>query len=366
MGVIIVLENLLIILLKQCIIYIEDIVRTDRGDLMLIPEYKGVCDVEKIFRFYFKTLTNKVCNLIQFDNLTDHIDEEYLKEQLVLEGRVCFTEFNHNLYACKGNPGGEPNVYYLPTLFVIANPVLGSKQVTIRNKDGSTDVSGLTGILVGLSHADLELEGDIHGGLYDLIYTYSGLLADNLVSLNCAQINSRVQVAYVGDTEALANTAEKVLKDLYNGTPYKVLSQDILNKLTVNPVTSSGANTTIMSLIEAHAQIISDFYSELGISYNSNRKREYVSQTENSMDTGSLNLNIDTIINSIKDGIDQVNELFGTDIKVHLDENAYENVMNASLDTDSVDGIIDRNDDTIDDKMSDPLDEKEGDEDVQE
>ena len=333
---------------------------------MLIPEYKGVCDVEKIFRFYFKTLTNKVCNLIQFEDLTDHIDEEYLKEQLVLTGRVCFTEFNNHLYACKGNPGGEPNAYYLPTLFVIANPVLGSKDVVVRNKDGSTDVSSLTGILVGLSHADLELEGDIHGGLYDLIYTYSGLLADNLVSLNCAQINSRVQVAFIGDTEALANTAEKVLKDLYNGTPYKVLSQDILNKLTVNPVTSSGANTTIMSLIEAHAQIISDFYSELGISYNSNRKREYVSSTENSMDTGSLNLNIDTIINSIKDGIDQVNELFGTDIKVHLDENAYENIMNASLDTDSVDGIIDRNDDTIDDKMSDPLDEKEGEENVSE
>lgn len=328
---------------------------------MLIPEFTGVCKVEQIFRYYFKTLTNKACNLIKFEDLPDHIDEEYLKERLVLEGRICFKDIEGHLYALGGNPGGEPDCYYHPTQYIIANPVLGSHIVTIRHKDGSTDVNGLDGILVGLTHADLELEGEVRGGLYDLIYTYSGLLADNLVSLNCAQINSRVQVAFVGDTESLANTAEKVLRDLYNGTPYKVLQQDILNKLTITPVAASGANTTIMSLIEAHAQIISDFYSELGISYNSNRKREYVNSTENSMDTGSLNLNIDTIIDCIKEGIDRVNELFGTDIKVHLDENAYINEMNASLaDTDDVDGIVDRNEDIIEDKV-----EEESEEDVQ-
>ena len=335
---------------------------------MLIPEYHGVCDVEKIFRYYFKSLTNKVCNLIRFEDLPDHIDEEFLKEQLVLTGRICFKDINGHLYALNGNVGGEPDCYYHSTQYIIANPVLGSHTVTIRHRDGSTDVDGLDGILVGLTHADLELEGDIKGGLYDLIYTYSGLLADNLVSLNCAQINSRVQVAFVGDTESLANTAEKVLKDLYNGTPYKVLQQDILNKLTINPVGQTGANATIMSLIEAHAQILSDFYSELGISYNSNRKREYVNSTENSMDTGSLNLNIDTIIECVKEGIDRVNELFGTDIKVGLDENAYIHEMNADIaDTDNVDGIIDRNVDVIKDTVEDTADDvKEAEKDVQE
>ena len=334
---------------------------------MLIPAYEGICNVEQIFRYYFKSLVNKICNLIQFENLPDHIDEEFLKERLVLEGRVCFTQFEGNLYALNGNPGGEPNCYYQPAEFIIANPVLGSKTVKVRNRDGSNDVTDLEGILVGLTHADLELQTGIKGGLYDLIYTYSGLLADNLVSLNCAQINSRVQVAYVGDTESLANTAEKVLKDLYNGRPYKVLQQDILNKLTINPVTASGANATIMSLIEAHAQILSDFYAELGISYNSNRKREYVNPTENMMDTGSLNLNIDTIIECVKDGIEQVNELFGTDIRVGLDENAYLNPMNADTaveDTDNVDGIIDREDDIIEDKVEDTVDDvKEGEDD---
>lgn len=335
--------------------------------MLIIPEYSGVCNVEEMFRYYFTTLTNKVCSLIEFKDLPEHVDDKFLKSTLVLEGKICFTQFNQNVYALDGNVGGEPNCYKEPTEFIIANAVLGSKNVKIRHKDGSDKVDGLDGILVGLTPMDLELPKAMKGGLYRLIYTYAGLLADNLVSLNCAQINSRVQVVYVGDTEALANTAEKVLKDMYNGVPYKVLSQDILNKLTISPVAASGANTTIVSLIEAHAQIVSDFYAELGISYNSNRKRQYVGQAEVVMDTGMLGLNIDTIINTIKSGIDKVNELFGTSIGVNVDENAFESEFNAEIaDTDNIDGIIDKADDIIKDVVPDDEDEKEAAKDVSE
>lgn len=222
---------------------------------MLIPNYEGVCNVESNFTYYFKTLVNKVASMIDFKNLPENIDEEFLKEQLILAGKVCFTQFNEHLYALNGNVGGEPNCYYQPQLFVIANPILGSKEVKIRHADGSTKVDGLEGILVSLTSADAELPNTVKGGLYDLVYQTAGLLADNIVSLNCAQINSRVQVAFVADDEALANTGEKVLKDMYNGKPYKILTQDILNKLTVSPIAASGSNTTIMSLIEAQANI---------------------------------------------------------------------------------------------------------------
>ena len=234
------------------------------------------------------------------------MDEEYIKECLILEGRVCFTrfeEFDNALYALAGNYGGEPDCYKVPTQYVIANPVLGSKVVTVRHLDGRQSTEGLDGIVVGLTHLDAELAIDSCKGLYDLIYNYAGMLADNFVSLNCAQINSRVQVAYVADNQNLANSAEAVLKDLYAGKPFKVLTQDILNKLTVSPVVAAGSNDTIISLIEAHATILSDFWSELGIAYNGNRKRQYINNAEAAMDTGALSLNIDSIINSIKSGL---------------------------------------------------------------
>ena len=266
---------------------------------MLIPNYEGVCKVDDNFRFYFKTLVSKIGSFIKFENLPENINEEFLKEQLILTGRICFTQINEHLYALNGNVGGEPNCYYLPTEFVIANPVLGSKNLKIRHEDGSNKVDGLEGILVGLTAADKNMEAAIKGGLYDLIYQTAGLLADNIVSLNCAQINSRVQVAFVADDEALANTGEKVLKDMYNGKPYKILTQDILNKLTVSPIAASGANTTIMSLIEAQANIWQNFYNQIGLSYNGNLKRERINTAESELMTGSLNLNLQTIIENL-------------------------------------------------------------------
>ena len=298
-----------------------------------IPTYSGVCDVEKVFRYYFKTLTNKVAELIRLKGLEERMDEEFIKESLILEGRVCFTrfeDFDNALYALAGNYGGEPDCYKIPTQYVIANPVLGSKTVTVRHLDGRQTVEGLEGIVVGLTHLDAELDIDSCKGLYELIYNYAGMLADNFVSLNCAQINSRVQVAYIADNQNMANSAEAVLKDLYNGKPFKVLTQDILNKLTVSPVVAAGSNNTIISLIEAHATILSDFWSELGIAYNGNRKRQYINNAEAAMDTGALSLNIDSIINSIRDGLDRVNELFGTSIEVEVDENALKNAMNGN------------------------------------
>ena len=295
---------------------------------MNIPNYDGICNVEKVFKYYFKTLTNKMAELIRLRDLEPRMDEQFIKEHLILDGRVCFTEFDGYLYALDGNMGGERDCYKVPSEFIIANSILGSKTVKVRHLNGDQSVEGLDGVVVGLTHIDTELNNVAAKGLYNLIYNYSGMLADNFVSLNCAQINSRVQVAYVADNVNLASSAEAVLKDLYNGRPYKVLTQDILNKLTVSPVAASGANNTIINLIEAHASILSDFWNELGIAYNGNRKRQYINNAEALMDTGALNLNIDSIVNSIKSGLDRVNERFGTNISIEVDENAFENIMN--------------------------------------
>lgn len=295
--------------------------------------------------------------MIEFKNLPEKVNEEFLKEHLILCGKICFTQFNNYVYALDGNVGGEPNCYYEPQDFIIANPILGSKTVKIRHEDGGEDVSGLEGILVGLTSIDKELPGE-HGGLYNLIYQTAGLLADNIVSLNCAQINSRVQVAFVADDEAIANTGEKVLKDMYNGKPFKILTQDILNKLTVSPIAASGTNTTIMSLIEAQANIWQNFYNQLGLSYNGNLKRERINTAESELMTGSLNLNLETIINNLKRDIEKVNELFGTSIEVNINPKAMPEDVNTEIaaEEDLVDGIEDRADDKIEDATPDSED----------
>lgn len=295
--------------------------------------YKGVCDVEANFWSYFRLLTNKAMSLFKFTGLEDleAIDERYLKEQLILRGKVCFTQFNNKLYCVNGNWGGEPNAYYEPTQWIVANPILGSKTVKVLNKDGTNSTKDLEGIVVALTDFDFLTE-NLNGGLYPLIYKYSGLLADNDVSLNVAQINGRLNVAFTADSEAQANMAEDVLRDYYNGKPYRVLAQDIMDKIGVNPISGSQTTSTLMSLIEAHAHLLQDFFSEIGIASNGNLKRERINTAETELMTGCLDISIWNMIHNLKDGFDRVNELFGTSIGVELnDEIFYPESSNATL-----------------------------------
>ena len=294
-------------------------------------EYKGITNVQHNFNHYFDLLTNKACNLFVWEGLPETVDERSLNMGLILKGKVCFTKFNDKLYALTGQIGGEPNAYYLPTEFIIANPVLGSKQVKVRQKDGSSSLEGLEGILMGNSDVDL-LSDRAKGGLFSLIYQYAGLLSDNVSSLNVSQINGRVSQIWTADNEAIARTAELVLKEIYEGKPYKIVSQDILDKVGVLAAAQSGQSNTLLNLMEIHQFFLAQFYSELGIIANYNMKRERINTAESEMNSGSLDINIWNMLENRRIAVEQINELFGTSISVELNpEIFYPESGNASL-----------------------------------
>lgn len=279
--------------------------------------YEGVCDVQQNYNTYFKLLLNKVSSLFIWQNLPDTIDQRFLEFELLLSGKVCWTKFDDKLYCLNGSVGGEPNAYYEPCFWICANPVLGSKQVRIRNKDGSNDIESLDGILMANSDIDYETDS-LCGGIRGLIHQTAGLLADNITSLNVAQINGRLGVLFTADDEALARTGEKVLKELYAGKPYKILVQDILDKFGMTPIAAAGTNNTLMSLIEAHQYILAQFFQEIGVSANYNMKRERLNTAEVEMNNGALDINIWNMLKNRQEAVALINEKFGTDISVEL------------------------------------------------
>ena len=294
--------------------------------------YNGVCDVEDNFKVYFDLLVNKCARMFIWDNLPDNIDQRYLETQLLLTGKVAFTKINDKYYVVSGNWGGEPNAYYLPTLWTMANPILGSKQLKIRQKDGGDNVEGLDAILIGNSDVDLLRDDCRKGGLYGLIYQTAGLLADNISSLNVAQINGRAATIYQADSEADARTGEQTLQEIYSGKPYKILSQNILEKFTVTPVAGSGTNSTLMTLIEARRSILQDFYNEIGIGYQGNSKRERVNTAEVGLMRGCLDCSLEGMLKCREEAVERINELYGLNISVKINEDIYyEGSGNATL-----------------------------------
>lgn len=296
----------------------------------------GICDVEENYQFYFKWLLSKVMDAIVLEDVPETIDIDYLKQNLILNGEICITEFGDKLYACIGSRGGEPNEYYRPKQFIIANPILGSKVVDI-DKDG-----------VVIYNTCADKNPYWFGGLWQLIKQTATLLADNVVSINCAQINSRVEAVFTSDSEGQAAAGEIVLKKLYAGHPYQVVRQNILEKINVNPMSTASTSNKIPQLIELHQYIIAQFYQAIGIKSNAINKKERLITDEINSQDDYLAVSLLDMVTSWQEGFDKVNEMYGTEIKVkinpvleHVVEQPSENSPNPS-ETDSA-AVVEEN-----------------------
>lgn len=268
----------------------------------------GVCDFRENYDFYFKWLLNKVCSCFVINGLPGTINQTYLKNELILSGMCCITDFGGKLYACTGSLGGQPDEYYIPTVFVIANPVLGSKQVK-RGEDG---------IVIFNTSVDELYTGCFAAGLYQYINQTATLLADNIVSINANQINSRVCAFFVADSKAKALAGETVLKKMYAGQPYQILEADLVEKISVNPISTASTSSNITELVELNNYIISNFMQSIGIKANNDRKRERMITDEINSQNDYLGFSVLEVLASWQKGFDAVNKMYGTEISVSL------------------------------------------------
>lgn len=284
----------------------------------------GICNFQQNYDFYFKWLLNKVCQIFVIkDNSnseydTSTINKNYLKSTLLLDGDICITDFNGKLYAVTGNLGGEPDEYYVPVVYTVANPILGSKMV--YRKDWRENKQ--SGVVIFNSDID-SLGWDVgpSRGLFDLIHQTATLLADNIVSINCQQINSRVHVFFTvedGDGENKAEAGAETLRKMYSGRPYQVLKEDLFGSIKVNPVSSSSVANNITQLVELNNYIISNFFQAIGIKANNIMKKERLITAEIDEQNDYVALSLLECITSWEKGLKEVNDLYGTDLSVEL------------------------------------------------
>lgn len=264
----------------------------------------GICDFKLNYDFYFKWILNKTASCFYIKNLPETMDEFYIKSGLLCDGDIGVTEFNGKLYAVAGAPGGQPNEYYVPTVYTVANPILGSKIINI----------GEDGIVI----YNTDLDKYIPGGLYGLMTQTATLLADNIISINCCQINSRVTTFFTADSEGEAVAAEAILKRMYAGSPYNVMRSDLVEKITVNPVAGANVSSNLTELVELHNYIVANYFQSIGIKSNNIRKKAHVLQEEIDVQNDYLQISILEILTSWQKGFDAVNEMYGTDIHVEL------------------------------------------------
>ena len=272
----------------------------------------------RLYRFYFDFILRLLYRVIVFENIPKTVSETFMKLILYTQGKICFFkgdkigESGSELLALNCSRADTPDVYYIPRKVLVTNPRLKKSYNIEPGKDCE---------IVYLSEADKYNLAEINGGLYALIERTAVMLADNDISINISQKNTRLTNLVSGDTQNTVDSIKAVICAMYEGDPTIVVKSSLIDKLQGIPIlNNTSTNQNLVQLIEVQQYILSHFYEQIGITTHDQMKRERLITAEINDNLDLAFLNIDDILESVQEGLQRVNSMFGTNIEARLND----------------------------------------------
>lgn len=275
------------------------------GSDMIFASKDFVTDKRLSVNSYKVYMINRLHQMFLYKNLPKTIPQYILEQMLMLNGSAYITKVDGKLYAFTGTFGGEPDVYYRPTKYVIANPALKfSKTLDLFNLDSTVTDDGAF------------IRNDVLWyGLNPLLSRYATLLAENVVTLRMADVMLRVVAMLSAPDDKTKLAADKYLKDLEDGKLGVIGENRFFEGINMqSPPSNNGSYLT--QFIELQQYYKGSFFNEIGISAPYNMKRESINESEASLNEDTLLPLIDTMYDCRKNDIKRLNELFDLDIEV--------------------------------------------------
>ena len=246
---------------------------------------------------------NRTQSMFKWNGLPESIPQRILELYLQVNGTCCFYEYNGTLYVFTGGLGGEPDVYYMPTIYTIANPAISiSKNLKI-------DIDCV-----------VVPNDSLYMGLIPLLRRYATQMTETELSILITTINARLYSLISAPDDRTKISAEKYLKDVEDGTLGVVADNVFLDGIKVQPYAQSSNTTTITNLIDLMQYEKASLYNELGLNANYNMKREAIVSNEAQMNNDSLLPLVDDMLETRRKGAEKVNKMFGTNITVRFSD----------------------------------------------
>ena len=269
---------------------------------------------QKSSKYYFQYLFARTQKMFEYHGLPDSIDSDVLERYLQLNGATCITKYKDKLYCFAGSVGGEHDVYYKPSLFVVSNPHLDqgfSKNIIItRHRDHLVNLptDAQDGVLM---RNDTEWVG-----LTPLIARYAVLMAENTLTVRSADVMLRIIAMISAPNDKVLKSAMDYLKRLENGEFGVIGDSQFSDGIKMqSPPSNNGSYLT--QFIELQQYLKGSFFGELGLRANYNMKREAIGTGESTLDEDSILPLCDNMLMCRRQDIEQVNSLYGLDIKVN-------------------------------------------------
>ena len=258
--------------------------------------------------------------MFRYNNLPKSIPARTLELFLQTGGVVGWTDKpDGKLRVFFGGLGGEPDEYYRPTIFTLANPALKySAELKIIWDEGQE------GDLVVM------LNDGLRKGLLPLHRKFASQIVENDLSLKVSCINSRMPFLLSADDDRTRKSAEEYLRNIEEGKIGVVNNAAFLDGLQEHQL-GNQTHMVFNQLVEHNQYIRSTWYAQLGLNSMFNMKKEAISDAEKQMSEDELLPLIDDMLHERQRALDIINEKFGTNITVEFNSSWEDNIEEVEL-----------------------------------
>lgn len=283
----------------------------------IIKSMYDVADVETGFNYWFFKLLNFCLTIFEYDNLPESLPRREIELNLLLTGHaVIFTDKADIVTACTTLYNYDR--YYNPTQAVFAQPRMQSKTLYLDN----TEINKQNAVVIynnDLKDNILYIPSD--GGLLSFISRYARRLADVESSENIYTVNTRLTSFPVGSSDSVIANIKKFFNSLTLGKREVITDDAIINSFRNVDIVRSNIRDSVNDILTARDKILEQFFRDIGVKFFADNKKAQITDNEVEADNQLLLISLESMLKSRQEGINAVNEFYGTNIEVRISDN---------------------------------------------
>lgn len=283
-----------------------------------IESMYDVADVKVGFDYWFFKLLNFCLTIFEYDNLPESLPKREIELNLLLTGHaVIFTDKADIVTACTTLYNFDR--YYNPVQAVFAQPRMTSKTLYLDNSIEAHKQNAVVIYNNDIKDNIFYIPAD--GGLLTFISRYARRLADLESSENIYAVNSRLTSFPVGSTDSVIANIKKFFNSLILGKREVIVDDAIINSFRNIDIVRSNIKDSINDILIARDKILEQFFRDIGVKFFADNKKAQLTDNEVEADNQLLLISLESMLKSRQEGINAVNEFYGTNIGVRISDN---------------------------------------------
>lgn len=255
--------------------------------------------------YFQRYLIQKIMSVFEFKGVPKNWDKSYFMYSLFIFGFVAVVKTDRYGVIPQHCSLSGYNIYYRPTNAVIANPLL----------------RGIMEPRIGSECALIKMQPD-YGGAWDIVAYYADLMALATESLGTNLVNSKLAYVFGAENKTMAESFKKLYDTVASGEPAVFVDKQLFDE-EGNPKwftfdQNLKQNYIANEILQDLAKIDSRFNTEIGIPNVNIAKESGVGRSEIEANNIDTKAKCSIWLETIREGLQQVKELFGLNISVNL------------------------------------------------